>query len=333
MMHQALGGDGWWMFIKVFGASLQAAVIILFRYLSRLLFEALTDFENWKTESEYHTALVSKRMCFAFVNSYFPLVFVSFMVNHVQIFGVDISCPNKQCMDYVEMMIAVIFTIQIAQRFIQDTVLPYYEKKKADEKRLAEADPDEDAMEEHEEQMTLQQYDGLDRMYTEKVVEIGYFMFFGADFPLLSLMVVLTTAVEIRLHARRFVQLLQRPQTKVVKDIGQWTTTLDIWAVSSILIQCCFIGYTTRALEVYFPGMLPVDRLFYAVTIEHSLLIFKVLWDSKYAGVPDEVQLAYERKNYERGVLLETFDTPNFDKTVGFFTEDEGNIFYGKVQE
>jgi len=57
-----------------------------------------------------------------------------------------------------------------------------------------------------------------------------------------------------------------------------------------------------------------------------------VIWDSQI-GVPDEVQLAYERKNYERDELLKEFDTEDFDKTVAFYTSDEGDMFYSKVQE
>ncbi len=102
--------------LKVLGAALQALLIILSRRVAMFVFEKLNDFENWKTDWEYHTATVAKTMCFGFVNSYFAIFFVSFMANSVELWGLDLSCPEHKCLDYVETMIAVIFILQAAYR-------------------------------------------------------------------------------------------------------------------------------------------------------------------------------------------------------------------------
>lgn len=126
-------------------------------------------------------------------------------------------------------------------------------------------------------------------------------------------------------------KLYQRPVARVVRGIATWQIVLDILAVSSILLQSCFVGFVSTGLTSYFPGTTRLDAIFYAVMMEHSLLLFKVLWDSQ-SGVPHEVQLAYERKNYERDELLREFDTEEFDKTVAFYTSDDGDLLYSKVQ-
>ena len=74
-----------------------------------------------------------------------------------------------------------------------------------------------------------------------------------------------------------------------------------------------------------------IDKIFLVLVLEHGLLLFKILWDA-HTGIPHEVQLAYERKNYERDELLAEFDTEDFHHTVAFYTSDEGDLFYSKVQ-
>jgi len=334
VFHRALGGE-WWTLVKIVGALLQAGTILLYRFLATFLFDNLTNLENWKTEKEYHTATVAKRMCFGYVNSYFPLIFGSFIINHVKVFGIDISCPDNDCIDYVEILMAIVFTSQVLHKLVAKVAIPMFRKRQQEEEAKERADLDDMIAEisDQEMQMELPEFQGLENDYSSKLIEIGYFMFFGADFPILCMLLLIITAIDIRVQANVLVSMTQRVPPKVARDIGEWCTTLDVWSVASILIQSCFIGYTSQALRIYLPDMSSVEHLFAAVAIEHALLLFKIMWDSKFSDVPDEVQLAYERKNYERDVLLKNFDTPDFEKKVGFYTEEEGHMYYGKVQE
>jgi len=51
-------------------------------------------------------------------------------------------------------------------------------------------------------------------------LEVGYFVLFGADFPLLGSFLIITTLVELRLSAFTYVSLLKRPLPVITKDIG-----------------------------------------------------------------------------------------------------------------
>jgi hypothetical protein len=126
-------------------------------------------------------------------------------------------------------------------------------------------------------------------------------------------------------------KLYQRPLAKMSKRNATWQITLDILAIVSIILQCCFIGFVSDGILLYFPGSSLIDQIFIVLVLEHGLLLFKILWDAR-AGIPHEVQLAYERKNYERDELLSEFDTEDFHHTVAFYTSDEGDLFYSKVQ-
>lgn len=117
----------------------------------------------------------------------------------------------------------------------------------------------------------------------------------------------------------------------MAKGIATWQVVLDILSICAIILQCCFVGFVSDGILKIFPGCTMIDQIFLVLVLEHALLLFKIMWDSQ-AGVPHQVQLAYERKNYERDELLREFDTEDFHKTVAFYTSDEGDLFYSKVQ-
>jgi hypothetical protein len=50
-----------------------------------VVLKALTDFENWQTETQYEDARIAKDFCFKLVNAYFACFFVAFVQNNFEV--------------------------------------------------------------------------------------------------------------------------------------------------------------------------------------------------------------------------------------------------------
>jgi hypothetical protein len=96
---------------------LQAALILLFRWLAKIVFTELTNYENWKTEAQYEDAFITKNYSYAFCNAYFPIIFVAFIANSVQPFGADVSCGNT-CADYLILLVGIIYLQNVIVRAV-----------------------------------------------------------------------------------------------------------------------------------------------------------------------------------------------------------------------
>jgi len=321
---------------KVLGASVQATVILLMRKAADIAFGYLTDFENWKSQEQYDNATIAKRFCFGFINSYFCIYFVAFMANHISVFGVDVSCPEHKCIDYVEWMIGVIFLSNILVRYFTTKFYPPRrapEPKKPGQKEEPPepADDDDDVdkpplQEAIETQHGLPDWESTMDDFTDKLIEIGYVMLFGAAFPLLALIALIFNIIDLRAHAKTVLSNYRRPEYSSAADIGTWKTIMDIFSIMSIMSQCAYLGFTTRALYYYFPGMNTMENVFYVVAAEHLLLMLKVYMDGHTQEPDDSVKMAHERREYEKNELLSEKDLFNSQTDVLFYTSDDGNV-------
>ena len=69
-------------------------------------------------------------------------------------------------------------------------------------------------------------------------------------------------------------------------------------------------------------------RVFYAVALEHILLVLKWFLDESSA-VPEDVELSYEIKKHQQTLVEEEMDTMNPEEEVAFYTSDAED---GKMQ-
>mmetsp|Transcript_4555 Transcript_4555/g.13762 ORF Transcript_4555/g.13762 Transcript_4555/m.13762 type:complete len:421 (+) Transcript_4555:496-1758(+) len=73
----------------------------------------LIEDENWRTETEDEDANIMKTFFFKVVEKYFPLAYVAFMVNHVEVFGGVDYCPKWNCLPVVWAMFPALVITEI----------------------------------------------------------------------------------------------------------------------------------------------------------------------------------------------------------------------------
>jgi len=311
------------MLALILGANVQAMIIMLFRWGGRIVFRLLTDFENWKTEQQYEDAFITKLYCFAFCNAYFPIIFVAFIADSVQPFDFDISCGST-CADYVVFLTAIIYL----QNVIIRAVVTIFFSKTVATADASDVDTVVPGVAELQHKLPNCSEDGgSTEEYLEQIIELGYVMMFSAACPPLAFFALVHNIWDLRSMAKKYLSSYRRPLYSCCRDIGTWTIIIDITTIMSIIVNSALIAFTSNTLFYYFPYMNEFDRVFYAVACEHLLLFLKALADS-FVDVSEDLELACNKKKFEKSELLKDFDTANPEEDVAFYTSDDGALCY-----
>ena len=90
---------------------------------------------------------------------------------------------------------------------------------------------------------------GLMSDYSELVIQYGYVTMFVAAFPLVSLLALFSTYIEIRVDAWKLSLLSRRPQPAGVEDIGTWFIILEMLSKIAVITNAGIVAYTGTLFE------------------------------------------------------------------------------------
>eukprot|EP00002_Diphylleia_rotans_P039686 TRINITY_DN9264_c0_g1_i2.p1 TRINITY_DN9264_c0_g1~~TRINITY_DN9264_c0_g1_i2.p1 ORF type:complete len:225 (+),score=38.66 TRINITY_DN9264_c0_g1_i2:55-729(+) len=128
--------------------------------------------------------------------------------------------------------------------------------------------------------------------YNEMVIQFGYVTLFAPAFPLASLLALLNNIVEIRTDAQKLCTSFQRPIARRENDIGSYLTILEIMSIAAVCTNSGIIAFTSDVLVDN--GLVDEDntagRVWFAVVLEHLLLITKIAMKFLISDVPDDVR-------------------------------------------
>lgn len=119
---------------------------------------------------------------------------------------------------------------------------------------------------------TMMPYDTFDD-YTEMMIQFGYVTFFSLAWPLAPLFALINNVVEIRTDAFRLCYLSQRPVAHRAGGIGVWFNVLQSMSVLAIMTNCAHIGFTSRHITTYFPGITEGQKVFAVFMFEVRALL------------------------------------------------------------
>ena len=71
----------------------------------------LNKFENHRTQTEYVDSLILKAFGFQFVNNYFTLFYIAFLV-HIELWpGMQTGCQGRSCMEELQFQLLIVFSV------------------------------------------------------------------------------------------------------------------------------------------------------------------------------------------------------------------------------
>lgn len=241
---------------------LHAGTIGLLNAIFRRVGEALTSFENHRTEGAYKQSLLLKRFAFEACDCYLALFYIAFELQ-------DVPKLRKE--------LIALFTVDTVRRVLLETIVPLLLNRRvvsrahASRARPTEAEgrggaataapaapaaPAEAARAASAE-MALEEYDDFDD-YLEMVIQYGYILLFASAFPLAAAISLLANAAELLADAFKLAVLCRRPRPVRAASIGGWGVCLYALTLASIFTNLFITGIASDQMATLLPTLFRV---------------------------------------------------------------------------
>ncbi|RDD39920.1 Anoctamin-4 [Trichoplax sp. H2] len=245
------------IFTSITAAAINLVVIMLLGVVYKILAYKLTDWERYRTQSEYDRAFTVKMFLFQFVNYYSSLFYIAFFKGtfsgspnnyNRSLLGLrQQQCSSGGCLVELCIQLAIIMVGKQAWNNILEFILPKIKNwiaRRNIDKEDDGSEKDIPLMEEDEDLQELGQQ-GLFFEYLEMVIQFGFITLFVAAFPLAPFFALLNNIIEIRLDAYKFITQLQRPLAAQAPNIGAWYGILDSVSKMAVITNAFVIAVTS----------------------------------------------------------------------------------------
>eukprot|EP00606_Chrysophyceae_sp_TOSAG23-5_P000230 GSChrysophyteH2.ASY1.ANO1.782.1 assembled CDS len=206
----------------------------------------LNNWENYRTETDFEDALVTKTLVFQVTNNFAAATFTTF--GKGLIFD---DCSGGSCIgDLRTLLFAIIFvrlgmTVwrlfkSIVYRFTDDIIGKANNKLHSNGGSAGKGEDDDDDVDvaeraellqlseeseddkQFQEEIKLTNYEGTFNSYSESALQFGFVSLFSVAMPLLPVYALFENFFLIRVNAWRLCVLHRRPHVVVVGNIGEW---------------------------------------------------------------------------------------------------------------
>ena len=313
----------------------------------------LNSWENYRAESDYEKALITKTLVFQIVNNFAAATFITFGKG-----AVFDDCTNKSCIGDLRVLLVAVIVVRLiatilrllkavgysfldnffAQMHVGASVPAGFGFGRSslidDEdieiegpadsekgKLLTALDDSEDN--EFQEETRLSPYEGTFNSYSESALQFGFVSLFSVAMPLLAVYALLENFFLIRVHAWRLCVLHRRPHVEVVGDIGGWDRYLHVLSYMGVIWGCGIIVYAGPN----FKSTRSEGKLILFLSSVIVLCLFKMLVSVSVAGIPDWVHVLdmrnqYILKKYMVGLREEDSNVNSLDKLKGVIDDN-----------
>ncbi|XP_078078838.1 anoctamin-7-like [Mustelus asterias] len=265
----------------------------------------MTDWENYRTQTDYNDALLIKLFAFEFANNYSSLFYIAFLrTNNKQFFasiglpGLEDNCGDlNNCMTELCFQVLTLMITKPLPKFLKDIIVPwltilanrfYCGKNKYLFQKCC-SNTDENILRDYNKpdlgDFTLEEY-------TEKVIQYGFQMLFAVSFPLGPFIFFSTIFCDIHVDAKRLLRMYKRPIAHLAQDIGHWFTILDLINNVAVVTNGCLIAFTAD----YGRDKPFQEKLIILIVFEHFVFLVKYLLSTFIPDVPRRIQVAIGRR-------------------------------------
>lgn len=324
--------DPMFWFIVAGLPSLLGLFLPLLNFILMRISVMLNDFENYRTESHYRTALIVKVFSFRFVCYFATLYYYAFL-----------SVGNSQDIENGILRVGsgVFIYITVSHYWglfvqINFPILIYHIRRRSQKKRLHEElmqvereeeelkdlDQDEEndedikekkihlinrrllldqAQDDLWEEVMRPEHDSFPE-YIQAVVQFAYVTCFSVVLPITPLICLMNHLISMRLDAYKLCKTRKRPLAQTTGGIGVWEHVLHIVSVIAILTNCWLMGFTNSQLHSLAKTIDDIGLFAIVVGWEHVMLLIKYVMQASTHKLPKSVRdkLAKEQYDQER---------------------------------
>ncbi|KAI8893240.1 calcium-activated chloride channel-domain-containing protein [Globomyces pollinis-pini] len=301
----------------------------------------LTEFENFRTRSEYVNSLIWKDFISSFLNCYGILFFMAIIkpyisyVNNQEFlyFGKwTYNCTMEpgplNCQTNLITSIIIIFAGQNFLYQIFQVVYPYLIRTwkvlpAIKKKEIVNHDTFPAHM--HESYLLPPYSRYLASEFSDRVTQLGYILFFGASFSLAPFLGYVNGVTELKVDVLKYVKFYQRPFVEPAKSIGAWDSILERMTFLSFLVTGATLAFNSKGVaEVFFEPVFGDSvtkdwrrvayELVFLIVFEHLILFSSIVIHALIPDVPEPVRIGrLAEEHIERLRLSEDSDESDWD--------------------
>eukprot|EP01083_Nonionella_stella_P179315 636274_1 len=220
-------------------------VFLLNGLYSKVAFK-LTEWENWKFESQFENSFILKRFLFEFLDAFLPLFYI---------------CFYEMDMDVLTGELLSLFLCDEIRRVFTESVLPLVSHlwELMEMKKRGNDDKDETSNVVWESR--LEKYELFDD-YLEMITQFGYITLFASCYPLAAVLSLISNVLEVWSDSFKLVFLSQRPVVERAYNMhSTWVKILQFMAWFSILTNCYIFAFSSEQMEEWFPQFFNPDQV------------------------------------------------------------------------
>jgi len=295
------------------------------------------DWENYRTDQEWESALVKKVFPIQFVNYFFTLAYIAFIKGHIgHLAGMDDYCLNneggraescmgelnKQLLSTVLMHQLISLSLHAGKPLVLYKLQVWAQELKF---RINGGAVDDMVMSEISKEAKLMPIDELDSFtdYNKYVIQFGVVTMFASAFPLAPFCAMFCNMIEMRTDAFRRLMTHQRPSPSArAENIGAWMPVLEFMSLVSVATNAGVICFTAHEVPKQFGLTNWGERLLLFIIVEHIVLFTKLFVMTQIDDRPEWVNLRLARDEFmlaERNDMIarEKADLDDLAKAVG----------------
>ena len=318
---------------------IQGVVIVILDILWKSVAKFLTEIENHKYIEEYQKSIIRKTFLFSFINSYISIAYIAFFKSIVD----PCSCiPKLDCVGEAHTQLLTIF---VSRLIVQNSIEHIHKfaacfkacctKNEGEWKEDHDLNIEMNNCDPYTFDVDQQAMSELDRApyefkehfdnFNEIVINHGYWMLFGAIFPIGSLATLVLNTVELRLDAYSMWTDFRRPDPMSEDEVVVWKELLNLVSFISIISNSILVIYTAD-IEIFRIAQ-PTLKLVFLLAVCTGLgTIFFLTRASYYSNETKNAKTLLKRfqhfGNKIQGKLYVDEDAESFGTTVRE-TEDE----------
>ena len=197
--------------------------IVTLGIIHKKIVTALNNWENYQTESEFESNLVSKVFLFEFMVNFTGLFYVAFIIR-----------------DMYQLYFAILVQLVVIQFFsmIVSYAMPQIDVWLNRRKTILSWS---DVL------VNSDHYDTFDD-FCEVSIQVGYFTFFSAAFPAAAALSLINNIVEIRMDSYTILLHQPRPTPSRASGIGVWQDIIETMTFVSLAFNAVLLAVTSNCL-------------------------------------------------------------------------------------
>ncbi|XP_038663482.1 anoctamin-9-like [Scyliorhinus canicula] len=230
----------------IISALLHFLTVVIMTKVNYTISKKLCQLERKRTVLARENSFTIKMFTFQFVTMFASIVYIAYFLgringhpgNYVRIankWRLE-ECHPSGCMTDLLIQMAVIMVLKQVLSTTLEYAVPAFKRNWRNKRRFSKKNV-EKITKYWIKNYSLNEFNSYSffNEFLEMAIQYGFTTIFVAAFPLAPLLALLNNLIEIRLDARKMIQLLRRPIPRKAKDIGIWLEILEVIGVFAII--------------------------------------------------------------------------------------------------